>query len=98
MEVAMARTLRRTLSALVAALLSTSVSGPALAQTQIDPPSLQLNASVANTGSSKQKAPKELAAQRSAETPYGYRSEYTARATAPHYQWRWWQDYSNGGR
>jgi hypothetical protein len=47
---------------------------------------------------SKPKTAKGLVAQRSGETAYGYRSEYTARATASHYQWRWWQDYSNGGR
>jgi hypothetical protein len=77
--------IRHTLSALAAVLLSASMSGSALAQAQIDPPSLQLNAGEANTMPSKQKAPKRLAAQRPAETAYGYRSEYTARATASHY-------------
>jgi hypothetical protein len=47
---------------------------------------------------SKPKTAKGLAAQRSAETAYGNRSEYTARTMVSHYQWRWWQDYSNGGR
>jgi hypothetical protein len=38
--------------------------------------------------SQEQKTFKRLTARRSGETAYGYRSEYTARAAAPSYQWR----------
>ena len=82
---------RHTLPALAAvALVAAFAVGPASAQsTQIDPPSLNLSAGWADTNStsSKQKAPKGLATH-----PRSQRNATT------HYEFRWWQDYSNGGR
>jgi hypothetical protein len=101
MEVAMTRTaIRHTLMALPALVFVTSFAGnPALAQPDAaHKQELEYLKQEKWGASQEQKTFKRLTAQRSAETAYGYRSEYTARATASHYQWRWWQDYGNGGR
>jgi hypothetical protein len=101
MEVAMTRTANRdTLMAFAALVFVTFFAGnAALAQPDAaHKQELEYLKQEKWGVSQEQKTFKRLAAQRSAETAYGYRSEYTVRATASHYQWRWWHDYSNGGR
>jgi hypothetical protein len=101
MEVAMTHAANRlTLSALPALVLVTAVAAnPALAQPDAGhTQEMEYLKQEKWAASQEQKTFKRLTARRSGETAYGYRSEYTARAEAPSYQWRWWQDYSSGGR